>query len=35
MLIMRMIMALLFMSKMPLEDKINFLFDCIDFDGEG
>ena len=27
-------MALMFTSKMPLEDKANFLFNCIDFDGE-
>lgn len=31
--IMEVVMALLFTSRMPMEDKINFLFDCMDFDG--
>jgi len=31
---MEVIMALMFTSKMPLEDKVNFLFNCIDFDGK-
>lgn len=31
---MEIIMAFLFTAKMPIEDKVNFLFDCMDFDGK-